>query len=406
MQTAARRADRSYPYPTILATLAAVYRYVLPAGHRAAPHADRGAPGRPLLPLPHHTRHARRRLQVRPTRWTSCGAACRPRRAGPTAPTPTPPYSPRSPPSTGTSYPLDIVRRRMQTAARRADRSYPYPTILATLAAVYRYVLPAGHRAAPHADRGAPGRPLLPLPHHTRHARRRLQVRPTRWTSCGAACRPRRAGPTAPTPTPPYSPRSPPSTGTSYPLDIVRRRMQTAARRADRSYPYPTILATLAAVYRYVLPAGHRAAPHADRGAPGRPLLPLPHHTRHARRRLQVRPTRWTSCGAACRPRRAGPTAPTPTPPYSPRSPPSTGTSYPLDIVRRRMQTAARRADRSYPYPTILATLAAVYRTEGWRGFYKGLSMNWIKGPIAVGISFATYDAIKSTLRDIALTIT
>ncbi|CAH2083542.1 unnamed protein product [Euphydryas editha] len=80
--------------------------------------------------------------------------------------------------------------------------------------------------------------------------------------------------------------------------------------------------------------------------------------------------------------------------------------SYPLDIVRRRMQTAPRRPDRSYPYPTLAATLAAVYRTEGWRGFYKGLSMNWIKGPISVGISFATYDAIKSTLRDIALTIT
>ncbi|XP_045783223.1 mitochondrial coenzyme A transporter SLC25A42 [Maniola jurtina] len=80
--------------------------------------------------------------------------------------------------------------------------------------------------------------------------------------------------------------------------------------------------------------------------------------------------------------------------------------SYPLDIVRRRMQTARRRADKTYPYPTILDTLATVYRLEGWRGFFKGLSMNWVKGPIAVGISFSSYDAIKRTLRDVSLTLT
>ncbi|KAM3955718.1 LOW QUALITY PROTEIN: dephosphocoenzyme A carrier [Aphomia sociella] len=69
--------------------------------------------------------------------------------------------------------------------------------------------------------------------------------------------------------------------------------------------------------------------------------------------------------------------------------------SYPLDIVRRRMQTAPRRRSAR-------DTARRVCRTEGWRGFFKGLSMNWVKGPIAVGISFATYDAIRSTLRDLA----
>lgn len=76
--------------------------------------------------------------------------------------------------------------------------------------------------------------------------------------------------------------------------------------------------------------------------------------------------------------------------------------SYPLDIVRRRMQTTGVTAHCVDRYLTIGTTLAKIYREEGIvRGFYKGLSMNWIKGPIAVGISFATYDHIKHFLREL-----
>ncbi|KAK9870371.1 hypothetical protein WA026_007937 [Henosepilachna vigintioctopunctata] len=69
--------------------------------------------------------------------------------------------------------------------------------------------------------------------------------------------------------------------------------------------------------------------------------------------------------------------------------------SYPFDIIRRRMQT-----DTEGKYPTIVATIKYMHSTEGlWRSMFKGLSMNWIKGPIAVGISYATYDNIKDSLR-------
>lgn len=73
--------------------------------------------------------------------------------------------------------------------------------------------------------------------------------------------------------------------------------------------------------------------------------------------------------------------------------------SYPLDIVRRRMQTANVTGNGN-SYKTIIGTLTKVYREEGLRnGLYKGLSMNWIKGPIAVGISFATFDTLKLHLE-------
>lgn len=77
--------------------------------------------------------------------------------------------------------------------------------------------------------------------------------------------------------------------------------------------------------------------------------------------------------------------------------------SYPLDIVRRRMQTMRVNTVQGDRYPTILETLGKIYREEGIKnGFYKGLSMNWIKGPIAVGISFSTYDMIKAWLIELS----
>ncbi|CAF0926118.1 unnamed protein product [Rotaria sordida] len=73
--------------------------------------------------------------------------------------------------------------------------------------------------------------------------------------------------------------------------------------------------------------------------------------------------------------------------------------SYPFDVIRRRLQTAAViRPDESSL--RALATTRKIIREEGIRrGLYKGVTMNWLKGPISVGVSFMTFDTLLRLIR-------
>lgn len=69
--------------------------------------------------------------------------------------------------------------------------------------------------------------------------------------------------------------------------------------------------------------------------------------------------------------------------------------TYPFDIVRRRMQTDGIDG-KGYKYRKLLWTLKYVLQTEGIvKGYYKGMSINWIKGPVAVSVSFTTFDTLQ-----------
>ena len=112
--------------------------------------------------------------------------------------------------------------------------------------------------------------------------------------------------------------------------------------------------------------------------------------------------------------------------------------TYPLEVTRRRMQTvgvvhapsaecavgvlggtvapasqahpamqaldhaASRRSAAvasSVAEPDMIATISGVFREQGLRGLFKGVSVNFFKGPVAFSISFTTFDMVQGFLE-------
>ena len=72
--------------------------------------------------------------------------------------------------------------------------------------------------------------------------------------------------------------------------------------------------------------------------------------------------------------------------------------TYPLDIVRRRIQVVGKSGGYTSPWKA----LKDIARTEGLAGgLYKGVSMNWVKGPVSVAVSFFVNDSVKAFFRDL-----
>jgi solute carrier family 25 protein 42 len=69
--------------------------------------------------------------------------------------------------------------------------------------------------------------------------------------------------------------------------------------------------------------------------------------------------------------------------------------SYPLDTCRRRMQTARVAGGVTM---SMVGVLRDIFAKEGFHGLYKGLTVNFVKAPIAHGISFASYHHIKQEM--------
>lgn len=73
--------------------------------------------------------------------------------------------------------------------------------------------------------------------------------------------------------------------------------------------------------------------------------------------------------------------------------------SYPFDVIRRRLQTATIM-NPSEANASIISLFVRIWRHEGFaHGFYKGVTLNWFKGPIAAGVGFMVFDVSQLLIR-------
>lgn len=74
---------------------------------------------------------------------------------------------------------------------------------------------------------------------------------------------------------------------------------------------------------------------------------------------------------------------------------------YPLETVRRRIQVMKRQAIHAQGESIVVTADAThvffrVWKEEGARGLYKGLSINFVKGPLALATSFTVFHWAKN----------
>lgn len=73
--------------------------------------------------------------------------------------------------------------------------------------------------------------------------------------------------------------------------------------------------------------------------------------------------------------------------------------TYPLDVVRRRMQVQRLQASTSLQVKGTMGTLVMIVQKEGWKQLFSGLSINYLKVVPSVAIGFTVYDVMKAYLR-------
>ncbi|KAH9291249.1 hypothetical protein KI387_043561, partial [Taxus chinensis] len=76
----------------------------------------------------------------------------------------------------------------------------------------------------------------------------------------------------------------------------------------------------------------------------------------------------------------------------------SSSATFPLDLVRRRMQLEGAGGRARVYNSGIVGTFKHIIKTEGWTGLYRGILPEYLKVVPSVGIVFMTYEIMKTIL--------
>lgn len=78
----------------------------------------------------------------------------------------------------------------------------------------------------------------------------------------------------------------------------------------------------------------------------------------------------------------------------------SSTATFPLDLVRRRMQLEGAGGQARVYNTGLFEAFRHIFRTEGFRGLYRGIMPEYYKVVPGVGIVFMTYEALKKVLSE------
>ena len=73
--------------------------------------------------------------------------------------------------------------------------------------------------------------------------------------------------------------------------------------------------------------------------------------------------------------------------------------SYPLEVIRRLIQVSGSLGNNASEYQTTWGTAKSIWRKKGFKGFWVGLSVGYVKVVPMFGVSFYVYEFLKKQFR-------